>query len=168
MSTVTPLYVPPTETGIPLVAMGDSVMLGAAEDLGARGFVVDAEVSRQMNTYLGKMQLVKDAGGFGSVAVVHLGTNGSFSQTTLDSMMQILAEVPIVIALTGKADRGWIADNNARIRALPWTHPNVTVLDWEVLAAGCQGRCFYADGIHLTQSGQNYYAGLVAQLLGLP
>jgi peptidoglycan/LPS O-acetylase OafA/YrhL len=161
-----PLTVPPTATGFPLVALGDSVMLGAAEELQARGFQVDAQVSRQMKNYVPTMAALRDNGTFGSVVVIHLGTNGGFSQEALDEMLATVAGVPVVLLLTGKADRGWIADNNARIRAVPTTHPNVTVVDWEVLSAGCQGRCFYDDNIHLTQSGQNYFADMIGKVLG--
>jgi hypothetical protein len=161
-----PLTVPPTATGFPWVALGDSVMLGAAEELQARGFQVDAQVSRQMKNYVPTMAALRDNGTFGSVVVIHLGTNGGFSQETLDEMLATVANVPVVLLLTGKADRGWIADNNARIRAVPATHPNVTVVDWEVLSAGCQGRCFYDDNIHLTQSGQNYFADIIGKVLG--
>ncbi len=167
ISTVTPLLITPTEGGIPLIAIGDSVMLGASEELGAKGFVVDAVVSRQMITFLPDLQAVRDAGTLGSVVVFHLGTNGPFTQSTVDSMMALLADVPTVIALTGKADRAWVGGNNDKVRALPATHPNVTVIDWQVLSAGCEGRCFYEDGIHLTQSGQNYYTSLIAAVLGL-
>jgi peptidoglycan/LPS O-acetylase OafA/YrhL len=168
MSTVVPIAIPPATGGVPLVALGDSVMLGAAEELTAKGFIVDAVVSRQMKTYLPDMQVIKDNGTFGSVVVVHLGTNGDFSQDTLDQMMAILADVPVVLVMTGKADRPWVAGNNDKIRALPSSHDNVTVIDWEVLAGGCVGNCFYGDGIHLTQSGQNYYTGLISTVLGLP
>jgi hypothetical protein len=163
-----PLAIPPTVSGFPLVALGDSVMLGAAEELQARGFQVDALQSRQMKAFVPTMQTLKDNGTFGSVVVVHLGTNGGFSQETLDSMLATLADVPVVLLLTGKADRGWIADNNARLRAAPATHPNVTVVDWEVLSASCEGRCFYDDGIHLTQSGQNFYADMIGRVLAQP
>jgi peptidoglycan/LPS O-acetylase OafA/YrhL len=166
MSTVTPLSIPQGLPGYPLIAMGDSVMLGAAEELGALGFIVDAQVSRQMKTYLPDMQAIKDNGLLGSVVVVHLGTNGSFSDETLAQMMAILADVPVVVALTSKADREWVAGNNAKVRALPTTHPNVTVLDWEVLGPQCAGDCFYDDGIHLNQQGQNYYTSLIDQVLG--
>ncbi len=163
---LTPLAVPPTATGFPLVALGDSVMLGAAEELQARGFQVDAMVSRQMKDFVPTMATLRDNGTFGSVVVVHLGTNGPFSQETLDAMLATVANVPVVLLLTGKADRGWIADNNARLKAVPSTHPNVTVVDWEAISAGCQGRCFYDDNIHLTQSGQNYYADMIGKVLG--
>lgn len=165
---LTPLDIPPTVAGFPLVALGDSVMLGAAEELQARGFQVDAQQSRQMNAFVPTMQALKDNGTFGSVVVVHLGTNGGFSQETLDSMLATVADVPVVLLLTGKADRSWIADNNAKLRAVPATHPNVTVVDWEVLSATCEGRCFYDDGIHLTQSGQNFYADVIGQVLAQP
>ena len=167
MSTMVPLGVPETASGIPLIALGDSVMLGAAEELQAAGFTVDALKSRQMISFLPDMQRIRDDGTFGSVVVVHLGTNGSFSQGTLDQMMALLADVPVVVLLTGKADRGWIAGNNNRLRALPGIHPNATVLDWEVLSRSCEGHCFYDDGIHLTQTGQNYYTSLITRLLGL-
>jgi lysophospholipase L1-like esterase len=121
-----------------------------------------------MKAFVPTMQTLKDNGTFGSVVVVHLGTNGGFSQETLDSMLATLADVPVVLLLTGKADRGWIADNNARLRAAPATHPNVTVVDWEVLSASCEGRCFYDDGIHLTQSGQNFYADMIGRVLAQP
>jgi len=162
------LAVPPTVAGFPLVALGDSVMLGAAEELQARGFQVDALQSRQMNAFVPTMQTLKDNATFGSVVVVHLGTNGGFSQETLDAMLATVADVPVVLLLTGKADRGWIADNNAKLRAAPATHTNVTVIDWEVLSATCEGRCFYDDGIHLTQSGQNFYADVIGRVLAQP
>ncbi len=165
---ITSVDVPPNTGGFPLVAVGDSVMLGAAEELQARGFQVDAVQSRQMKSFVPTMQSLRDNGIFGSVVVVHLGTNGGFSQETLDSMLATVADVPVVLLLTGKADRGWIAENNDRLRAVPATHPNVTIVDWEVLSASCPDRCFYDDGIHLTQSGQNFYADLIARVLGQP
>ena len=136
-------------------------------ETGPDGFLVDAVVSRQMVTFLPDLQAIRDAGVLGSVVVVHLGTNGPFTQQTLDQLMALLADVPIVIALTGKADRGWVAGNNEKVRALPAVHPNVTVIDWDVLSAGCEGRCFYDDGIHLTQEGQHYYTSLITRVLGL-
>jgi hypothetical protein len=163
-----PLAIPPTESGFPLVALGDSVMLGAAEELQARGFQVDALQSRQMSAFVPTMQALRDNGTFGSVVVVHLGTNGGFSQETLDAMLATVADVPVVLLLTGKADRGWIADNNAKLRSAPAAYPNVTVVDWEVLSATCEGRCFYDDGIHLTQSGQNFYADVISRVLAQP
>jgi len=142
-------------------------MLGSAEELTARGFVVDAVQSRQFSASLPEFRAIKDKGLFGSAVVVHLGTNGSFPQSSLDEMMGMLADVPRVVFVTGKADRVWIAGNNEKIRALPATYPNVTVLDWEVLGPQCPGDCFYDDDIHLNGAGQQYYTDLVTRVLGL-
>ncbi|MFT5978051.1 MAG: peptidoglycan/LPS O-acetylase OafA/YrhL [Candidatus Azotimanducaceae bacterium] len=164
---ITPLALTPATTGLPLVAVGDSVMLGAAEELTASGFVVDAVTSRQLISYVPELEAVKLSGALTSVIVVHLGTNGPFSDASLALLMSVLVDVPTVVMLTGKGDRDWIAGNNGKIRALPGIFPNVTVLDWEVMSASCEGRCFYDDGIHLTQSGQKFYSLIVNRLLGL-
>lgn len=166
-SAITPLTLTPATTGLPLVAVGDSVMLGAAEQLTASGFVVDAVKSRQLISYVPELEAVKLAGALTSVIVVHLGTNGPFSDASLELLMSVLVDVPTVVMLTGKGDRDWMAGNNGKIRALPRIFLNVTVLDWEVMSASCEGRCFYDDGIHLTQSGQNFYSLIVNRLLGL-
>ena len=81
--------------------------------------------------------------------------------------LAVNAGAGFVVVLTGKASRGWVAGNNAMLRALPERYPNTTVLDWEVLSQGCPGNCFYNDGIHLPPDGQNYYTGLITRLLGL-
>ena len=166
---ITPLSVPqqPAAPAIRLIGFGDSVMLGSAERLAARGIVVDAVKSRQFSKALPELQAIRDNGFLGSAVVVHLGTNGSFPQSSLDQMMAILVDVPIVVFVTGKADRGWIAGNNEKIRSLPAAYANVTVLDWEAIGQQCPGDCFYDDQIHLNGSGQTYYADLIARLLGL-
>lgn len=166
---ITPLTVPPQppEPAIRLVGFGDSVMLGSADRLAAKGFVVDAVQSRQFSKALPELQAIRDNGFLGSAVVVHLGTNGSFPQSSLDQMMAILADVPIVVFVTGKADRVWIDGNNEKIRALPATYANVTVLDWAAIGPQCPGDCFYDDQIHLNGAGQTFYADLIARLLGL-
>ena len=98
----------------------------------------------------------------GDTIIVHLGTNGSFSNDTLKHLHGRPAPASrSVIVLTWYADRGWVDDNNAKLMALPARYPNVTILDWHQLATQCPGDCFYDDGIHLNQNGQNYYASLV-------
>ena len=67
-----------------------------------------------MKTYLPDMQAIKDNGLLGPVVVVHLGTNGSFSDETLAQMMAILADVPVVVVLTSKADREWVEATTRR------------------------------------------------------
>jgi len=148
------------------MAIGDSVMLGAAPELAAKGIVVNAEVSRQMKTMVPVVQQLAAAGQFGPAVVVHLGTNGSLGDQTLNDFFTALAGVPKVVVLTVHGV-SWGAANNAKLAALPSQFPNVTVLYWDGLADQCPGNCFYSDGIHLRPDGQRYYASLIFQQLGL-
>lgn len=163
-STTTTTTLPPEP--ITFLAVGDSVMLGAAQQLQNNGVVVDAEVSRQMIDMIPVMEQLRDRGLFGTAVVVHLGTNGPISQETIDRFMEPLSQVPNVVVLTARANRGWTAPNNELLRALA-SRPNVIVLDWEALAAECPGNCFYSDGIHLRPEGQQYYSRLIFDVLGI-
>jgi len=88
--------------------IGDSVMLGAQPNLEALpGWAVDvdAAVSRQVgppyaNNGLDAIAADHQAGD--ARVVVHLGTNGRFTDAQLDQMMQLLADVPRVILLTDR------------------------------------------------------------------
>ncbi|MGZ4680085.1 MAG: hypothetical protein ACXVIH_08905, partial [Ilumatobacteraceae bacterium] len=64
----------------------------------------------------------------------------------------------------------WIDGNNALIRALPATHPNVVVLDWEARAAEVSGHLSGSDGgIHLSDdTAKQFYLLIIEQALGLP
>ncbi len=165
--TVPPTTAPPPPPGPPTIAIGDSVMLGAAEELSARGMIVDAIESRQMNTTIPLVQGLRDAGQLGNAVVVHLGTNGPVSTETLDGFFGALAGVPRVVMLTAHADRSWIPPTNDLLYQVPSRFPNVVLVDWANLASQCPGDCFYDDGIHINQNGQNYYSQLIFDALGV-
>jgi len=162
-SSPTTSYVPPHYD---VFALGDSVMKGAAPALADLGIVVDAVQDRQGKMGADIFVQLKELGVTMDAAVVHLGTNGPMSQETLDTMMQALREVPRVVVLTSKAYRDWTDSNNEKIRALPATYPNVTVLDWQLVATLCPGDCLTADGIHLEREGIDYYAQEIWKALG--
>src|SRR5205085_2662321 len=111
------------------------------------------------------------AGGqFGRVVIIQTGTNGSVSDETLNRIMAALPPdlTPLVVFLTVKASRGWVADNNTRIRRLPERFPNVKILDWEQLS-GAVGGELSSDGIHLrTAHAKQYYANLIFEAIGRP
>ena len=152
---------PCATTPIERYALGDSVMLGAAGNLAAAGFCVDAVVSRAFINGLDQVIQLRADGRLGSTVVVNLGTNGSIGPSDLDRMMAELAGVPRVIVVTTKADRGWVPPNNEMLRALPVQYPNVVVVDWADAAGMCPGHCFYDDGIHLRADGRTYFAQLI-------
>jgi peptidoglycan/LPS O-acetylase OafA/YrhL len=162
-TTAPPTTLPPPP---PIVALGDSVMLGAADELTEQGMYVDAAVSRQMQSVVPEVEGLRDAGRLPQAMVVHLGTNGVLDDDTINAFFGALTSVPKVVVLTVRAPgKSWIDPNNAKIMDLPAQFPNVSVLYWDGLAGQCAGNCFYDDGIHLRQAGQDYYATLIASQL---
>jgi hypothetical protein len=71
-----------------------------------------------------------------------------------------------VLILTVKADVAWIDPNNALIRALPATYPNVVVVDWEAIATA-NPQVLYGDHAHLKGvEGASFYSNLILEALG--
>jgi peptidoglycan/LPS O-acetylase OafA/YrhL len=150
---------------IDVVAIGDSVMLGAAAQLRELGYVVDAEVSRQFKAGVDIVTYLNQTRVLGSVVIAHLGTNGPTSTATLDAFFEQVAQVPLVLVLTTRVDKPWQDPNNELIRAAPERWPNVLVLDWHALSDG-QRDWFYGDNTHLRPAGARAYSELIAQAIG--
>ncbi len=148
----------------PILAIGDSVMLGAAPALNEYGVWVDAVVGRQLITGIEVMRQYAAVASIGDVVVVHLGNNGPTSAERFDELMGVLADVPLVILLTVKVPKPWEADNNTFIFNLAGTYPNVRLIDWHGLSQTYEG-IFYSDGIHLRPEGQRIYAQLVMETI---
>jgi hypothetical protein len=175
-ATAPPTTVAPTTTLpdpvdlLPAYAIGESVMLGAAPQLQAGGIQVNAAVSRQGTNVAEVIGQLRAGAQLGRVVIVQTGTNGSISDETLDKIMSFLPgdQTPLVVFLTVRAPRGWIADNNTRIRQLPDRYPNVKVLDWETLSQPISGE-LSNDGFHLrTAVAKQYYANLIFDAIGRP
>jgi hypothetical protein len=153
---------------IEVLAIGDSVMLGAAEELATYGITVDAQKSRPFKAALPIVNYVKSIGALGEAVVIHLGTNSGTSQDTIDSIMAPLAGVPLVLVLTNAVPgKGWEKSNNTLIRALPDRYPNVKVLDWKLLVDP-NPKWVYDDGTHLRPIGQERYTEAILEALGRP
>ena len=152
----------PARAGIPQgrYAIGDSVMLGARQALVARGFRVNAEVSRQFRDVV---RLVRDlaAGGHLPVEViVHLGTNGLLDGADCDALVRVAGSERHVSLVTVKVPRPYRDANNARLRACAHRHDNVSMIDWYAFSRFHKA-WFYEDGYHLTPIGRSEYAAFL-------
>ena len=165
-----PSTAPPTTVlqDIPILALGESVMLGAAQVLEARGIKTIAEVSKGPDWELEQLNIAKTKYNIKLGVVIQLGTNGTVTREQYDAILKELTGVPRVVMLTVRASRPWIEGNNAIIRALPESYPNVVVLDWEARAAEIADH-LSNDGIHLSDDmAKTFYRDIVLQALGLP
>ena len=153
---------------IDVLAIGDSVMLGAANVLTQRGVTVDAVKSRPYRQALEIANYMKSVNRLGSVVVIHLGTNNTVDEKTLDEIMVPLRDVPLVLFVTVHVPSEVRQNtNNRRINELPARYENVKVLDWYAIATA-HPEYLYSDKIHSRPEGQKVYADLMMQAIGRP
>ena len=148
-------------------AIGDSVMLGSAKKLTARGIVVDAAKNRQVKDALQIINYYKSVNKLGDNVIIHLGTNGTTKQATYDSIISPLSGVKNVIVLTVRVpSREYEKLNNRIIKDLPTRYPNVRILDWYAHSKDHR-EWFGTDGTHPNDAGQDQYVDFIARAVGL-
>jgi len=151
---------------IDVLAIGDSVMLGAARELSSRGATVDALKSRPVRQALEIVNYLKSTRRLGSIVVIHLGTNNTATEAVFDEIMSTLRDTPLVVFLTvhvPSEPRQTV--NNRLINALPAKYANVKVLDWHTIV-GQYPEYLYSDQTHLRPDGARFYADLIMQSVG--
>jgi peptidoglycan/LPS O-acetylase OafA/YrhL len=154
--------------GPPKVAIGDSVLLGAAEELQGAGFAVDAEESRAFVRGIDIVQALVDQGQLPDELVIHLGTNGPIRESEMEQMMALVVDIPKVLLVENDVPRDYEATNNSLMVNAASSRANVGVLYWNGLAGSCVGDCIYQDGFHLKTPGAEYYTSLVASAFANP
>ncbi len=155
---------PPTPK--PIIGIGDSVMLGAQNALGARmsGFVVNAAVSRHFGEAVDIARQYRDAGQLGDAVVVHMGTNGLVTASEFDAMMDSFRTVKRVVIVSLKVPRAWEGQDNDVLRDGVTRWPNAVLFDWNSLG-NAHPEWFWDDGFHLQPAGAAAYADAIANVI---
>lgn len=155
----------------PYVAIGESVMAGADDELKAAGMWVDVKESRSPEGVRTIIIGLRRGGiiGEGTNVVIQVGTNNPMNA---DAIAAIMAEIPenagTVAFVTLHAPPVWIPANNELIRSLPATYPNVVVVDWDARAGEVE---LCSDETHLScgdRSAAVLYTNLILAAFGLP
>ncbi len=146
---------------LPIIAVGDSVMLGAVSTLYEKfpnGYF-DAQVSRTDYEANRILLGVKYQGFLSDNIVIHLGTNG---QCGISCQREILntCEGRNVFWVTVSND--YDVHVNSGLYDLAATYPNVSIIDWYSASLG-HPEYFAADGIHLNSTGMRVYADTIYQ-----
>lgn len=141
--------------------IGDSVMLGAADNISSSmpGCIVDAKESRQVKAGVEIAQGLEQQGNLKGTVVIALGTNGTFSQETGQALIDYLGTDRNIYWVYAYGV-SWQDDSNSVIAALAANNSNVTVIDWPAYASG-HSDYFYNDGIHLNGTGRSAYAQML-------
>jgi len=155
---------PPPPPPFPVVAIGDSVMVGAAPALQARlgpGIFIDAAVGRQFSEGAAIVRRLREQGRLGRVVIVHLGDNGPFSTAEMDSLMAELDQVPTVLFVNVRVSRAWQAEVNQALAAAAPRYPKMRLVDWFAFSAP-HGEWMASDGTHTNTHGAAAFADLLA------
>jgi hypothetical protein len=147
------------------VAVGDSVMLGAANTMrevmpGAR---IDAAVSRQFDDIARAAEWFASAGHMPGPAIVQFGNNGTVDQRRMEQMVQRLGNRRIIL-LNAKVARPWESVVNERTKAVAGKFDNIVFVDWYSEAAK-HPEYLVSDGTHLSKVGMLAYSRLIGSKL---
>jgi peptidoglycan/LPS O-acetylase OafA/YrhL len=151
----------------PVSAVGDSVLLGAAERLerDIDGLtVMDAEVGLQAPAAIDILRWRRTSGQLGEVVIVHIGNNGIFTAEQFDEMMRVLTGVRRVVFVNVNVPRAWAQPNNEVLAEGVRRYPNAVLVDW-YSASVDNPEYFVKDGVHLQIRGQRVYADLISRRL---
>ena len=141
---------PPEEVGT-VSSIGDSVMLGAAADLTARGVTVDAVQSRQFGAMLELVRAGVAAGTLGHTLIVHGGTNGPIDEASLRELLELTRDRRVYL-VNVHVPRTWADYNNELLARVTPEYPHAQLLDWNTL--GTANRAWFTgDDIHLQAGG---------------
>lgn len=146
-----------------IVAIGDSVMLGAAPALQEtiEGCYVDAAESRQTRVALDIIDSLAAQGSLGDTVIIGLGTNGSISAEIGQEIVDKIGKDRKILWINVYGETlQWMDEANDIIYQIAGANDNVYVLDWAGIAAEHR-EWLYNDGIHLRPEGQVGYAQFV-------
>jgi hypothetical protein len=143
------------------LAIGDSVLLGAAEETTAIGYDVDVRGCRQMSEGLDVLRRRARRGELPGVVVVALGSNASIAVADVRAALRILGPTRILGLVTPREIRGMALDDAATLRAAARRWPRrIELVDWVAETKRRRGLT-YSDGIHLRPAGQRALARLL-------
>jgi hypothetical protein len=143
------------------LAIGDSVLLGAAEKTAAVGYDVDVRGCRQMAEGLDVLRKHARADSLPRVVVIALGSNSSITRGDVRTALRILGPNRILGLVTPREVRGTPYDDAATLRAAAASWPRrIALVDWVKHSKRHRGMT-YSDGIHLTAAGQAAMARLL-------
>ena len=156
-------------SGRQVMAIGDSVLLGASHFMGRKlpGILVDARTGRQASEGARIVHELNAQALLRQNAVLHLGTNGYIFAPDLRRLLKELVNCSRVVLVTVRANRRWTESNNELIHRMAAEFPNVKVVDWSELSKD-RPDYFVSDGVHLTSAGISAYVREIQLALGLP
>jgi len=122
----------PLPGGDQIYAIGDSVMLAAADEVLATfpGIQIDASVSRRMADAPALIQALIDADAMRPILLLGLGTNGPVDEATLLQISDMVPAGTEIVLVNAQAPRVWIPGVNALLASYAQQYRNVELANW--------------------------------------
>jgi peptidoglycan/LPS O-acetylase OafA/YrhL len=149
-----------------IVALGDSVMIGAKEKLAARfgrRFSMNAKVGRQADEFVDLARRLKRRGGQIDALIIQMGNNGPLYSDEMEALRQATSDVGELFLIDDHAPVSWQDESNHALEEADETWPHTTLIDWAPVAAAHQNLLW--DGIHLTPAGAGVYTRLIVHMV---
>ena len=159
---------PPVPRTGPILAVGDSVMLGASTELeSALGpeLRVDAVVSRQPEATIARLYAYRAEGSLPRRVIVHIGDNGPVYYADAQRLKQALAGVPLVVIVNVRVDTTWQGEVNSELLQTVAGWHQATIADWYDASAG---RGMVVDGTHTSLAGARAFAAVISRAIHSP
>lgn len=121
---------------------------------------IDSKVNRQFDTGIELFKQYEAKNLAGKIAIFELGTNGPVTPQQIDNLMSAVGDKRIVVLITTRSPRNWVASTNQSIMDASNRYHNVRVVDWYGYSAG-KGNLFSGDGTHLNEEGAKQYTQLI-------
>jgi hypothetical protein len=146
-----------------MLAVGASVMLAAAPQLEQQfNAHVDAEVGRQADAVLERLQEYRDTVGLPATVVVQIGDNGPLFSSEVAQLRSVLSGVPHVVLVNVREQVSWESQVNQLLQQAVRGWPQAKVADWN--SASANPSLTY-DGAHPDPAGALVYANVIARTL---
>jgi hypothetical protein len=149
------------------LAIGDSMLLGAAEELAAIGYDVDARICRPTSEGLDVLRKRARARKLPQLVFVALGANSDFTQADVRKMLRVLGQDRLLGLVTPREVPSMSTGDARTMRAAArrW-RKRIVLVDWARYSKR-RPRLTYSDGIHLAPAGQKAFAKLLKAKLPL-
>ncbi|HEX5609698.1 MAG TPA: acyltransferase family protein [Solirubrobacterales bacterium] len=160
---------PPTPSPVRemrIVALGDSVMIGAKDQLAARlgpGFSLSAKVGRQADEFVEIVQRLRRQGHHPDAMIIQMGNNGPLYSDEMEAIQKATAVVGELYLVNDHAPVSWLAESNHALAEAGHDWPHTTLIDWKAAAESRDGLLW--DEIHLTPRGARLYARTIAEAI---
>jgi peptidoglycan/LPS O-acetylase OafA/YrhL len=161
-----PPALPPGSPPPRIIALGDSVMVGAADRLSARlgpGLSLNAKEGRQASEFVEILEKLKRNGHDPDAMIIQMGNNGPLYGAEMEAIQKATANLGELFLITDHAPVSWIDESNGALAEAAEDWPHTTLIDWAAVAAEHEDELW--DGIHLKPSAAALYAQLVSEVV---